>query len=425
MKKKLKPTLGLVALLFYGVGDVLGAGIYALVGKVAAEASVYSWAAFVAAFSVAFLTGMSYAELTARYPNSAGSSYFLSRAFSGRGKLSQAMPLLSGWFVTWASVVSLAAAGRAFSGYFQEFALVPEPLVIVAFVSLLTFINFRGIGHSSIANIFCTIVETGGLLLIIGAGLALFTDAPPAAVNHAVAPSGVGIFVGASLAFYAFMGFEDLANVAEEAKNPRRDIPIAMMASLVVAGVVYVLTAWLATRFVSVEELAASQAPLVLLAERVQVPLSGAAFAVLSLFAVSNTALLNAVTGSRLLFGLSEQGLLPEFLGRAHPKTRTPHLAIGVVWILAIVLSIAGSVEVLAGATSLLLLLTFCLVHVALLRLRSDRPKKGFRVPTFVPVLGIACTLGLVALLPVTQQLVGGAVVAVGILAIGLYLWRK
>lgn len=403
---KLKRSLGIGALLFYGIGDILGAGIYALIGKVANEAGSYTWMAFVAAFTVAILTGLSYAELIAKYPKSAGASYYVGQAFK-----SPKMPLLVGWFVSCASIVSLAAAARAFSGYFQQIAGVPEPLLVLAFVATLSLINFRGINQSSLTNMICTVIEGSGLLLIIVFGLLYFDKGT--VEQAASAGGGLSIMIGASLAFYAFMGFEDMANVAEEAKNPTRDIPIAIITSLLVAGVVYGLIGWIATRFAEAEDLADASAPLVLLAQKIEVPLPTVAFTCISLFAVANTALLNAITGSRLLYGLAQEGLLHKKLGQTHTTNKTPSYAILLVALVAGALGVVGSVEVLAGATSLLLLLTFCLVHVALIKLR-DKKSKGFKSPMPLPYLGILTTLTLIGLLPSKQQLLGFGLVVLG-----------
>ncbi len=369
---------------------------------------------------MAALTGLSYSELIAKFPKSAGASYYVSKAFK-----SKKLPLLVGWFVACGCIVSLAAASRAFAGYSQQFINIPDSLLVVLFISVLSFINFRGMSESSFVNMFCTALEATGLLLIIVFGLYFLDSADiPQASLAAEASPGWGLWIGASLAFYAFMGFEDLANVAEEAKNPQKHIPIAIMCSLVVAALFYTLIGWISTEFVSTEDLVKSSAPLVLVMQKINAPLSPTVIAVISLFAVANTALLNGITGSRLLYGMAEENLLPAKIFAVHEKNKTPHVAIGIVFIIAILLGVFSNIEVLAGATSLLLLLTFCMVHISVIRLRKVETK-SFQLPIFIPIIGVSTCLFLIALLPREQHMMGGGVALMGLVLVTFYQKKR
>ena len=419
---RLKPSLGFWALFVYGVGDILGAGIYALVGKIAGIAGAASWIAFLIAIAAALLTALSYAELVNRFPHSGGASYFCQQAFQRPEPA-----ILVGWLVFCSGVASMATLSHAFAGYFGELLPQVSPAVLVVlFLAAVSLVNFLGIELSSLANITCTAIETGGLLIIIAAGLFFLSGghapvAPPAAPLQPIA--WIAVLQAGALAFYACIGFEDLVNVAEEAREPRRDVPRALLAALLVAGALYLIVAAICVAVVAPERLAESPAPLLLVLQQAAPAVPLELFAVIPLFAVANSALLNGIMASRLLFGMSRERLLPWWLARVHAGRRTPHVAIIVVLAVAAVLALSGTLVYLAGTASVLLLGVFAMVHLALLavKLREPAPESGFRIPMIIPAVGIFLSLGLMAFAPGASLIPGAVMLALGLLIVALH----
>lgn len=387
MKAELKRSLGPLALIVYGVGDILGAGIYALIGKVAGLVGNGTWLAFLFSFVVASLTGLSYAELGSRFPRSAGASVYSLKAFRS--------PFLSfglGFMVLMSGAVSMATVSHAFAGYLTTlWPLVPPWSVMVLFFFILTVINFWGIEESSLTNIFCTAVEISGILIVIVAGLKSFGRVDYLEITPPPGHSPAGAFFQAGvLAFYAFIGFEDIVNVAEETEEPEKSLPRAILTALGVVAVLYILTALASVSVVPAHELRSSSAPLMLVVERGFPQIPRSVFTLIALFAVTNTALVNFIMGSRLLYGMAREGLMPSFLSRVHPVRHTPHLAIGVVVMIAALLALTGTLVILAQSNSLILLAVFFFMNLSLVivKLRPKEPAPPFRVPLWVPLLG-------------------------------------
>ncbi len=422
-RPQLRRSLGFWALAIYGIGDILGAGIYALVGKVAGIAGSASWLSFAIALSVAALTAVTYAELGGRFPKSAGESFFAEQAFRSKG-----LALVVGWVVLCSGVLSLATVSVAFGGYMT--GLVPElpvPVTVVGILLLLAAINFRGMRESSATNIVATMIELTGLLIVIVAG-ALFLGREDASSIAQTIEAGretdwTSIARGSALAFFAFIGFEDMVNVAEEVKDARRTLPRAILTALAVAGGIYMLISWLTVQVVPPAQLAASKAPLLEVVRKGAPAVPDGLFTAIAIFAVTNTALLNYVMGSRLLYGMSRQGLLPSWLGEVHEGRRTPHWAILTVLMVALTLALSGSLTYLAGSTSLLLLLVFFTLNVSLMTIkrRDDPPKRTFCAPPAAPVLGAVTCLGLMPFVPAASLLTAAVIVALGL---GL-VWRR
>ncbi len=397
----LKRVFGLPTLVIYGVGDILGAGIYAVIGKIAGLSGSLVWASFLTAMTVAALTALSYAELGSRVPQSGGVATFIHRAFR-RDWLS----ILVGWLMFCTCLVSMATLSKAFAGYLNAFApAIPDWLIIIALFSALAFVNFRGMQESSALNIFCTALEVSGLVIVILVSALFLIGGTAGAGNPVASPvpnaQAIGwtaIFQGAALAFYAFIGFEDIVNVAEEVKNPERNVPRAILFALGIAGVIYILVSWLATNVLSPAELSASNAPLLDVVRRSQPNFPAVVFSLIALFAVLNTALLNFVTASRLLFGMSREGLLPAWLGKLHPRRATPYRTLLVILPIAIFLALSGTLEFLAGTTATLILAMFCLVNLSLLVIKRREPRTdGFQVPIPIPALALLSNIFLIA----------------------------
>lgn len=424
--------MGFWMLTAYGVGDILGAGIYALVGEIAGIAGSLSWLSFLLAGVVAGLTGLSYAELGSRFPYSSGESYFIQQAL-GLPRMS----FLAGWLVFCSGLVSMATIARAFAGYAGH--LIPsgsQPVLISLLVLVLALVAFVGIKISSSANAVCTVIESTGLLLVAGAAFVWMVLGNTAAneitaitstlTNTLGQGSGPGItqvLQGAALAFFAFVGFEDMVNVAEEVHDPERTMPRALLTSVAVAVVIYVVVVFSATQVVSPSLLAESDAPLLTVVEIAwpQFPLT--LFSMIALFAVANTGLANFVTSSRLIFGMSEQKLLPNWLGRINPKTRSPDAAIAVCFVVGLSLALWGSLSQLAGATSSLILLIFALMNLSLILIRHRSPTTdGFHAPTVTPFVALACCVALLCYVSKESLSTAGVIVGAGAL---LALARK
>lgn len=415
---KLKRGITGPLLFLFILGDVLGAGVYALTGTMAAEVGGALWVPLIVALLLALLTAGSYAELVTKYPQAGGAAVFAQRAFK-----SPIVSFLVGFSMMAAGVVSAAGLALAFAGdYLAEFVPVPAVVAAPIFLLLVAALNARGIRESMAGNVVMTVIELSGLLIIIiavglmmggGGGDVSRVGEFPAGVNPAIATLSAAI-----IAYYSFVGFETSANVIEEVRNPRRVYPRALFGSLIVAGVVYVLVGLASSIAMPADELADSSAPLLEVFEATGLAVPGWVFSAIALIAVANGALLTMIMASRLAYGMAEQGLLPSVLGRVLPKRRTPWVAILVTTAIAIGLTFIGDLGTLAETVVLLLLFVFLSTNVAVLVLRREQvDREHFRVWTFVPVLGIAsCVLLL------TQQdphvwLLGAIAIAVGLVA--------
>ncbi len=404
-------TMGFWSLTIYGVGDMLGSGIYALIGKAAGLMGNAVWLAFLASMLAAMFTGLSYACLGSRYPRSAGAAYITQRAF-GRPMLSY----LVGLAVTASGLTSMATASRAFAGYFAELTgPMPPWLIIIGFILVLTAINLRGMQESTWVNLLCTAVEAGGLVFIVIVGLRYwgtvsYVQFPP---QHGAASVSL-VLQGAVLTFYAFVGFEDVLNVSEEVKEVERTLPRALVLSLLVVAGLYMAVSITAVSVVPHTDLAVSGGPLVEVVRRAAPWCPPVLFTGVCLFAIANTALLNHIMASRLIYGMARQGLLPAALGRVLPKRRTPHVAILVLMLIVTILALAGDISALAKATSVLLLLVFIVINAALvvLKNRPGEPKGTFEIPVIIPAVGIAICILLVAHAQRRELLLAGGLLA-------------
>ena len=389
---KLTRHIGLLALTLYGVGDILGAGIYGLVGKAAGFLGNGLWLAFAVGFAVALCSGLTYAALCSRFPKAAGSSYVVLKVFgSGFGAF------VVGLTALFSGLTSMAAASRIFGAYFHGLAAwLPPEAGAVAFLTIVAAILWRGIRESILANTILTLCEVGGLLIVIGVGLPYLGSINYldfTAVENASGTLHAPLLLSATvLVFYSFVGFEDIINVGEEVKDPHRTLPRGLVFALLIASVIYFLVSLVAVSVIPAAELARSSQPLVEVVGRAAPWFPTKIFSVISLLAVSNTALLNFLMGSRLLYGLAKLRVLPKILDHVHPKRKTPTRAILLVYGIALALCLTGEVSTLARATSLLLLLVFVTMNCSLLRLKwvGESEKAAFDVPAVVPALGLA-----------------------------------
>jgi len=393
---ELKKTLGLFALVAYGVGDTLGAGIYALVGKIAGVVGYAYWMSFVVSLGVAGLTALAYAELVSRYPHAGGEAHYSYRAFRN--------PLLAyvlGFLVLMSGLVSMATVAHGFAGYFHVFfPQIPTPIIITVFFSVMGLITLWGMRESSITNIICTAVELTGLLIIIGIGLAHFGKVNYLAFEpHLEGTEKISaIFSGAVFAFYAFIGFEDMVKASEEVHDPQKNLPRAILIALGIIGVIYLLTAFAAVSVISPRELSLSKAPLMTVVEKGAPWMPPILFTGIALFAVTNTALTNYVMSARLLYGMAQDRLMPQVLGHVNSKRHTPDVAAALIFVIVLVIAFTGTLTQLAQSTALLLLSAFSIVNLSLLviKLRDKTVKGFFHVPLPIPILGAITTFSLI-----------------------------
>ncbi|MGV9251902.1 APC family permease [Streptomyces sp. NPDC003697] len=412
-------------LYFFILGDVLGAGVYVLVGQIAADAGGAVWVPLLVALVLALLTAASYAELATKYPKAGGASHYATRAFGPFAGF------VVGFCMLAAGIVSVAALARGFGGdYLSAFVTLPVGLVAVVFLVLLALVNARGVKESTRANVVATVIEVGGLVLIValGAWLLLRGDGDLGRLTRLGTPekgAAAAVLSGSVLAYYSFVGFETSVNVAEETRNPRRSYPRALFGALATAGAVYVLVGIAASAAVPTGRLAASSGPLLEV-----VKAAGGVppwlFSAVALVAVGNGALLTGIMSSRLAFGMARDGLLPSALTKVLPGRRTPWAAIAATTAPALLLALTGSVAALASTLVLLLLVVFLVVNAAVLVLRRD-PGQGdhFRTPTALPVLGAASCVALATQLEAEVWLRWLAVLAVGVVLAGVAAVRR
>ncbi|WP_432492596.1 APC family permease [Kineococcus auxinigenes] len=406
-------------LFLFILGDVLGAGIYALVGVLAGEVGGAIWVPFVVALVLATLTATSYAELVTKYPKAGGAAVFAQRAFKR-----PVVSFLVGFSMLAAGVTSVAGLSIAFSGdYLGALVDVPALPAALVFLTLVALLNMRGIKDSLRANVAMTVIEVGGLLLIVALAVVILGRGDGDAgrtLEFAPGQSAVtGILAASVLAFYSFVGFETSANIAEEAVDPSRTYPRALFGGLAVAGVVYVLVGLAVSTAVAPDEIASSSGPLLEVVRVADVGLPGWLYSLIALIAVANGALLTAIMCSRLTYGMAVEGLLPRVLGRVLPNRRTPWVAIIVTTLVSMALVATGDLADLAATVVLLLLFVFIATNVAVLVLRRDDvAHRHYRAPTALPVLGIVACVALL-----TQQEAGVWLRAAILLAVGVVLY--
>lgn len=391
----LKRSLSLPLLTFYGLGTILGAGIYVLVGKVAVHAGPYVPVAFLVAALLTVFTALSYAELAARYPKSGGAAVYVQAGFRR-----QWLSLFVGFLLILTGTISSATLVNGFVGYLHVFADTPAWLVITLLVLGMGALAAWGIAESVAAAAIITLIELGGLIFILvitGKHLAELPVRLPELIPPADWHVWNGIFLGAFLAFYAFIGFEDMVNVAEETKEPVRNVPLAILLALGIATLLYILVALAAVLALPASELARTEAPFALLYTQA----TGKAptvISLISLFAVVNGALIQIIMASRVLYGMSREGWLHVALGRVHPKRRTPLLATALVTLAVLVLALWLPLVTLAKATSFITLVAFSCINLALLRIkrRDPRPAGMRSYPVWVPWAGFLSSFSFV-----------------------------
>ncbi len=390
---KLKRRVSLFGVTVYGVGNVLGAGIYALIGEVVGITGNLSWLAFVLASITGALTGLSYAELSAMYPKSAAEFVYTEEAFKIR-----ILSFLLGWIIIFSGILSAATVALGFANYLAALIGIPSIILTVIFAALLivilSLVNFIGIKASTWTNILFTFIEAAGLILIIIIGIPHFGS-----VNYLELPIGSSftvVFSAVALIFFAYIGFEDIANIAEEVKNPTKNLPKAIIYSIIITTVLYCLTAISIVSILPYSEIADSPAPLNAVTTAVLGPIGGIIMSFIALFATANTVLIMMIVTSRMMYGMARDKALPEGLSKISPKYRTPALAVLITMILTMIPLFLGDISIVANATVFGVLITFFLVNLSLIALRRKRPdlERPFKLKPNVGWVPIVALLG-------------------------------
>jgi amino acid transporter len=393
----LRRTLSLPVITLYGLGTILGAGIYVLIGEVARVAQTFAPFAFAIAALIAGFTAFAYAELAARIPRSAGEAVYVQAAFDRDW-----LAACTGWAVVAVGIVSAATIAKGFTGYAQLYTQLPASTIVAILVVLLGSLAAWGVRETAWTAVVVTVVEVLGLLLVIAAG---GWQIPQADVDwSALLPPltsvpWAGIVAGAFLAFYAFIGFEDMVNMAEEVREPRRNLPFAILLALVISTLLYMLVAVVCVAIVPVDTLANSDAPLAAVVESAGLS-AHLSIGPIGMVAVVNGALIQIVMATRVLYGMGGNGLAAKWLATVHPYTRTPLLATFCVTGVVLMLALTFPLVRLAQAASFVTLIIFTAVNLALLRLKWREPYVAGIVsyPRWVPGTGAILCVSLLLL---------------------------
>jgi APA family basic amino acid/polyamine antiporter len=428
-RPELKRVMGPGLLLLFVVGDILGTGVYALTGKVAAEVGGAVWLPFFCAFVVAMLTATSYLELVTKYPRAGGAAVYTHKAFG-----IHFLTFLLTFAVMCSGLTSASSASKAFSENFFKAVGIDSShgsvlmITALSFMALIALVNLRGVGESVKANVVLTSVELTGLLIVIavGAWALAHGNGDTSRLTDFSTPGGESPFnavtAATALAFFAMVGFEDSVNMAEETKDPVRIFPKIMLLGLTITGVIYVLVAISSVALVSPAELGRGATPLLKVVQAGAPDFPLQIFAWITMFAVANSALINMLMASRLLYGMSHEKVLPGPLGRILHGRRTPWVAILFTTLLAFFLIGYADLAALGGTTAFLLLCVFAIVNVAVLVLRRDRVEhQHFHAPTALPVLGVILCVYLAS--PLSGRAKDDYKIAGWLMVVGVVLW--
>jgi APA family basic amino acid/polyamine antiporter len=393
---KLKKQIGLWPLVLYGVGIILGAGIYALLGVGAGVAGNAIWMSFVLGAFLAFFTGLSYAELSSMYQKDAAEYVYTENAFRKKQ-----LSFLVQWIMLFVVIVSAATVALGFAGYFTHIFGGSPVVAAAGLIVVLSLLNYVGMKESTQFNVFSTLIETGGLIIVAALGFLYFgkTD-----VDFLALPaSGINsVIMGTGVIFFAYIGFEEMVNFSEETKNAAKIVPKALVIALVISTILYILVSLSAVAIVGADALAASKAPLTTVVEAV-IPEAAFVFSLIALFATANTVLISLIVASRMLYGLSMNISLPRSLACVG-KRCTPYVSIFAVMLVSLFFLAAAGIKTIAQLTDLGIFIVYIFVNLSLIKLRYAQPKakRLFRTPLNIgkfpvlPVLGILTSAGLI-----------------------------
>ncbi|MCP8304373.1 MAG: amino acid permease [archaeon] len=399
----------------WGVGIILGAGIYVLVGEAAGIAGNSVWLSFILGAAIASLTGLSYAELSSMFPREAAEYIYVKTACK-----CEILAFTTGWLIILTGMISVSAVALGFAGYFQGLFSFPIIPIAVVLIALLSYINFSGIKESTRMNILFTFVEMFGLILIILIGARSLGK-----VDLLEAPNGLpGILSASALIFFAYLGFEDIVNIAEETRNPEKIIPKALIFSILITTCLYVLVVSATVSLADWRDLGGTGSPLAFAASKALGENAFTIISLIALFATSNTVLIMLVVGSRMIYGMAREGALPGILSRIDLKRGTPSLAVLAMMLSSIIFVFLGDLEFVANLTSFGAFITFAFVNISLIHLRYRAPelKRPFKVPLNIGRFSVTAFLGLLSCLfmilqfDITVILLGSLLIVGGVI---------
>ena len=411
-KVELKRELGLFEVTLSGIGIILGAGIYALIGKASGLAGNSLWLSFAISALIAIFTGLSYAELSSMFPKASAEYEYTAHAFGKR------LAFIIGWLIILSGAIGASTVALGFGGYFK--VLFSMPIITSAFVLIiaLSFLLFLGIKESALFAVIATLIETAGLLIIIFIGVPYLGK-----VDYFEMPMGMaGVFQAAALVFFAYTGFESIVKLSEETKSPEKTIPKGLILAILISVVLYILVAISAVSVVGWENLSRSDAPLADIAFSAFGSNAFIMLTIIALFSTANTVLLMMLGSSRIMYGMANSFHLPSILSRVHFLRRTPWIAIMITALLSLLFIFAGNIAFVANVANFTLFVTFFVINASMIVLRYKEPdvKRPFRVPftigrfPLLAFLGILFSVFMLWQLEAKVILVGTALVVAG-----------
>jgi len=381
-------------LTMYGVGLILGAGIYVLIGEAAGFAGNALWLSFILGAIVALFAGLSYSELAALFPKAAAEYIFVKEGFRNGF-----IGFIVGWLTIVTSIIVAATVALGFAGYMEELTRIPILVSALVIIGILSVINFLGIRESALLNTIFAFVTIAGLALVIVIG---FSAPVEVEIDYFENPMGFnGIILAFVLVFFAFIGFEDMANVSEEVKKPQKTIPRGIMISVLITAIIYILVSLASIRVVGWEQLSNSSAPLAFVAQQRLGEQGGFVLSVIALFATASTILITLVAGARIFYGMAKDGSLPSKLGIIHSKTKTPWIAVILIFATSCGFVFVGDIVIVANIVVFAVVVTFAMINASVILLRYTRPdlQRPFKVPGNVgkfpvlPLFGLGATI--------------------------------
>ena len=386
----LKRELGLLSTILYGIGIILGAGIYALIGVGAGLAGNLLWLSFLVSAVVAIFTGLSYAELSSMFPKAAAEYHYTKKAFGF-----ETFSFAIGWILVVGTVIAASTVALGFAGYFVNLFGGDKGIVAVGLIALMAALNYVGIRESARFNNIASVVEASGLLLVVAVWL-LFPPEMPGDIFELPESGVAGIMGAIGVIFFAYIGFENIANLAEEVKDSRRNIPLALIISLIISTILYILVSVAAVAEVGSEALSGSDAPLTMVVTR-GLGEYASILSIIALFATGNTVLIFLIAASRILYGMSEGKSLPRFLSRTDSHG-TPMFAIGITALAAALISLSGDIKTVAQLTDMGVFIAYAAVNAALIMMAGRKLRREFTSPRLIGIpilawLGIASSL--------------------------------
>ncbi len=384
-------------LLFYGLGNILGAGIYVLIAEVANTSGMYAPFSFLVALVIVSFTALSYGELASRYPDAAGVALYVKKGLGSTN-----LSVIIGLTIALAGLISAATIARGFTGYLAELVPLPEWLALLGLITILGLIAIWGIGESVTIAVTITFIEIGGLLLILWIGLPVLptlAERAPELIPPLEWDVWYGISLGGFLAFYAFLGFEDMVNIAEEVKAPSKAYPRAILFSLIIATLLYLSVSLVSVLLLTPQQLATTDAPFATIYEHATGN-EGTLITIIGIFAIINGALIQIIMASRMVYGISKKGWLPSPLSYVNSKTKTPVVATLLVSAITLGFALWLPLVTLAKLTSFLVLIVFTVVNIALIRIKRQHPdpEGAYLVPFWIPVAGLVVNIIFLAL---------------------------